>query len=183
VREEAEPLPDVHQAAEREPEDEAHEREGQASHQERREQGARRTTGPPREHLPRRPDALSEEEVRGERRDRADPDPRPHPERRAGRNGDDRDRLHPGHHSEEDPACRGDRAERCDDRELLGRCRTGLEPRHPAHHERERGEQQRQAGTGRIQGRPGPGAEQGERGGDGRRLQASRQQRPPGCRG
>src|SRR5262249_44808784 len=71
VREERIPLPDVHEDAEAEAEDEADARKRPTAPQGLREQAADNSAEAPGEHLPWRPHALAEEKVRGERREGA----------------------------------------------------------------------------------------------------------------
>ena len=72
VRVEAVPEPEVHDDAEGEAERDSERGEGEPAAQERPQQPAEQAAAAPGEHLPRRVRALAEEEVRGERGERAD---------------------------------------------------------------------------------------------------------------
>src|SRR5439155_11401688 len=143
---EAVPLPDVHQAAEGEAEDEAEERERNAPADERRGEGADDAAAAPGEHLPRRPGTLAEEEVRGQRGECADTEARAGAERGAGRDRDHRHRLNAGDRGEEDPPAGRGRGERGNERERLARAEAGIEPG-GARNEQRSGDQQQGEGA------------------------------------
>src|SRR6266487_100772 len=65
---EREPVPDVHERAERQPEDEAERGKGDPAAEKPRRERTGYAASSPAEHLPRSPRALTEEEVRDERR-------------------------------------------------------------------------------------------------------------------
>ena len=94
-------------------------RERDAAPDQARERGSGEAARSPAEHLPRRPRALAEEEVRGQRRDRAGGEARSRAERGARRDGDDRHGLHARDGGEEDTPRGGDRGERRDEDDLL----------------------------------------------------------------
>src|SRR5687768_11571608 len=94
MRPEARPVPEVHERAEGEAENETGGGEGDPTLEEPRQERSREAAAAPAEHLPRSPRPLAEEEVRDKRGERARGEPGPRAEGRPCRNGDHGDGLH-----------------------------------------------------------------------------------------
>src|SRR5439155_91234 len=142
---EREPVPDVHERTERQAEHEAERGECDAATEQLRRKRSGDAARSPAEHLPRGPGALSEEEVRHERRQGSNREAAPRSERGARRNGHHSHRLDTGYRGKQNAARSGRRAQGCDQRQLLGRVRATLEPDDADREQRESDEQQGQA--------------------------------------
>ena len=100
VRVEPVPEPEIHHRAEGEAEQEREGGEDEASPQQRPQEPREQAAAAPGEHLPGRVRPLAEEEVRRDRRERADREAAPRAERDPGRRDDNGHRLHARHRRE-----------------------------------------------------------------------------------
>ena len=155
VRVEGEPEPGVHQHPEREAEHEHEGDERESPAQERPQEAGEEAATAPRQHLPGRVRALAEEEVRRDRRERADREPATRAERDSGRGDDDRHGLDARDRGEEDTSRGRKAAERGDERQVARGHRPAFEPGEAGREHGEGGEQRRDPAVGRIERRPG----------------------------
>ena len=122
--------------------------------QERTQEAGEQPAAAPRQHLPGRVRALAEEEVRRDRRERADGEAAARAEGDSGRGDDHGHRLHARDRREEDATRGGEAAERRDERQIARRDRPALEPGEAGDEHGDRCEQRREPAARGVERRP-----------------------------